>query len=85
MKNLTITTGFRAVLMTTAEVTDEGAEEFKKAAGYPAVTSEFLESVRKDMQTTLSVSLPQNTECQVSNFNVAYEITDIPEKENEKT
>ena len=49
MKNLTITTGFRAVLMTTAEVTDEGAEEFKKAAGYPAVTSEFLESVRKDM------------------------------------
>ena len=33
----------------------------------------------------LSVSLPQNTECQVSNFNVAYEIADIPEKENEKT
>ena len=80
MKNLTITTGFRAVLMTTVEVTDEGAEEFKKAAGYPAVTSEYLENVRKDLYTTLSASLPQNTECQVSNLNVAYICDNKPDE-----
>lgn len=81
MKILNLTSGFRAVITHQFEITDEEAEEYKKEVGYPVVSSEYLDKTKEDLRSLLETTMPNGTDCQVSNFNIAYEIVEKDEQE----
>ena len=87
MKTINIVQGFRVVLTTSITLSNKEAEEFKKQTGYPNISEQYLEKTKQDLTKLLGITLPENCECQISNFNMVYDIVDVPdeEKQTEKT
>ena len=84
MKTINMVQGFRVVLTTSITLSDKEVEGFKKQAGYPNISEQYLEKTKQDLTKLLGVTLPENCECQISNFNVVYDIADVPDEEKKK-